>query len=130
MFFKKDDNGIVSAEHVETPSAILSEGTKDEHTYPVDGWYSFASLDDAIAFYAGKKDTNSISPRQVRLELTAIGLRQSVESYVAASSQDVKDWWEFSSSIERTSPLLITAATTLGLSSKQLDQFFINAGKL
>jgi hypothetical protein len=130
MFFKKDDNGIISTEYAETPSAVLSEATKGEHTYPVDGWYLFTSLDEAIAFYAGKQYTDSITPRQVRLQLTAIGLRKAVEDYVSASSQDVKDWWEFSTSIERNSPLLISVAIQLGLSSEQLDQFFTDASKL
>jgi hypothetical protein len=77
-----------------------------------------------------KQYVSSITPRQVRLQLTAIGMRQAVEDYVSACTQDVKDWWEFSTSIERTSPLLIAAATQLGLSGNQLDQFFIDAGKL
>jgi hypothetical protein len=72
----------------------------------------------------------SITPHQIRLHLTAIGLRQSVEDYVASASLDVKDWWEFSLSYERNAQLLLEAATTLGLTSDQLDQFFIKASKL
>ena len=120
----------MSAEYVETPSAILMEITKDEHTYPIEGWYWFETLDDAITFYANKQDANSITPRQIRLQLSAIGMRQAVEDYVAASSLDIKDWWEFSTYIERTSPLVIDAATQLGMTSEQLDQFFIDASKL
>jgi hypothetical protein len=130
MFFKKDESSIMSAEYVETPSAILMEITKDEHTYPIEGWYWFETLDDAITFYANKQDANSITPRQIRLQLSAIGMRQAVEDYVAASSLDIKDWWEFSTYIERTSPLVIDAATQLGMTSEQLDQFFIDASKL
>jgi hypothetical protein len=79
---------------------------------------------------ANKQGVGSITPRQIRLYLTEIGLRQVVENYVGSSNQDIKDWWEFSTSIERTSPLLITAATQLGLYSEQLDQFFLEASKL
>ena len=129
MFFKKDESGIMSAEYVEAPSAILMEITKDEHTYPVEGWYWFETLDNAIAFYANKQDVNSITPRQIRLQLSAIGMRQAVEDYVAASSLDIKDWWEFSTFFERSNPLLIGAATALGMTSEQLDQFFVEASK-
>lgn len=72
----------------------------------------------------------SITPRQIRLQLTAIGMRQAVEDYVASSSLEIKDWWEFSLAYERNAPLLVEAATTLGMTSEQLDQFFIEANKL
>jgi hypothetical protein len=72
----------------------------------------------------------SITPRQIRLHLTAIGLRQAVEDYVASASLDIKDWWEFSLSYERNNELLISTATALGMTSEQLDQFFVEANKL
>jgi hypothetical protein len=72
----------------------------------------------------------SITPRQIRLQLSAIGMRQVVEDYVATASLEIKDWWEFSLAYERSAPLLVEAATTLGMTSEQLDQFFIEANKL
>jgi hypothetical protein len=72
----------------------------------------------------------SITPRQIRLQLSAIGMRQAVEDYVASASLEIKDWWEFSLAYERNAPLLIEAATTLGMTGEQLDQFFIEANKL
>jgi hypothetical protein len=72
----------------------------------------------------------SITPRQIRLQLSAIGMRQAVEDYVATASLEIKDWWEFSLAYERNAPLLVEAATTLGMTSEQLDQFFIEANKL
>ena len=72
----------------------------------------------------------SISPRQIRLQLSAIGMRQAVEDYVDSASLEIKDWWEFSLAYERNAPLLVEAATTLGMTSEQLDQFFIEANKL
>jgi hypothetical protein len=57
-------------------------------------------------------------------------MRQAVEDYVASASLEIKDWWEFSLAYERNAPLLIEAATTLGMTSEQLDQFFIEANKL
>lgn len=72
----------------------------------------------------------SITPRQIRLQLTAIGMRQAVEDYVASASLDIKDWWEFSLSYERNNELLISTSTALGMTSEQLDQFFVEANKL
>lgn len=72
----------------------------------------------------------SLTPRQIRLQLTALGLRQAVEDWVATQSIDIKDWWEFSLSIDRDNQMLIDAATHFGLTGEQLDQLFIEAAKL
>jgi len=131
MFYKKDNNELMSAPNfVAMPDVTLMAEDKDTYEYPVNGWYWFDTLDEAIEFYANKQDVSSITPRQIRLQLSAIGMRQAVEDYVAASSLDIKDWWEFSLAYERNAPLLIEAATGLGLTSDQLDQLFIEASKL
>ena len=72
----------------------------------------------------------SITPRQIRLQLTAMGLRQQVEDWVATQPLTTKDWWEFSLSIDRNNQMLIDAAAHFGLTSEQLDQLFIDASKL
>ncbi len=72
----------------------------------------------------------SITPRQIRLQLTAMGLRQQVEDWVATQPLATKDWWEFSLSYERNNQMLIDAAAHFGLTSEQLDQLFIEASKL
>lgn len=64
------------------------------------------------------------SPRQVRLALTQAGLRDTVENYVASASQDIKDTWEFATTIERNNGLITAAAPTLGITDEQLDQLF------
>lgn len=71
-----------------------------------------------------------ISPRQIRQALTALNFRAGVESAVAAGDQDLKDWWEFSSSFERNHPEVIAMGTQLGVSSEQLDALWILAGAL
>lgn len=73
---------------------------------------------------------SSITPRQIRLQLTAMGLRQQVEDWVATQSIDIKDWWEFTISYERSNQMLINAAANFGLTSEQLDLLFIEANKL
>jgi hypothetical protein len=130
MFYKKENDELLSAPNfVAMPDITLTAEEKDQHTYPINGWYWFDTLDDAISFYA-KPATDSITPRQIRLQLSAIGMRQVVEDYVATSSLDIKDWWEFSTFFERDNALLVEVATKLGMTSEQLDQFFAEASKL
>lgn len=66
----------------------------------------------------------SISPRQIRQALTRKGLRSAVEAAVAASSQDIKDWWEFSTVCERDNEHVISMATALGVTDAQLDDLW------
>jgi len=63
----------------------------------------------------------SISPRQIRQALTRVGLREAVEAAVAAGDQDLKDWWEFSTSYERLNPQVVSMGLALGQTDEQLD---------
>ena len=72
----------------------------------------------------------SCSPRQIRQALTASGLRTAVESAVAAGSQDLKDWWEFSTTIERNHPEVIAMGSALEQTPEQLDALFTSGATL
>ena len=69
-----------------------------------------------------------ITPRQIRQQLTAIGLRQTVEDLISASNDyDLKDWWNHSQDFQRSHPVLLEVATQLGMSEDDMDNFFIEA---
>lgn len=72
----------------------------------------------------------SVTPRQFRLALNATGMRASIEAYVAAGSQDMKDTWEFATVIERNSPIIAAGAAELGLTEGQIDDLFSLAATL
>jgi len=63
----------------------------------------------------------SISPRQFRQALTASGLRSAIESAIAGSDQDTKDWYEFSTSFERHHPVVVAMVASLGYTEQQAD---------
>jgi hypothetical protein len=62
-----------------------------------------------------------ISPRQMRMALTRAGLREAVEGAVAAGSQDIKDWYEFSTTFERNNEQVVELGAALGVTKEQLD---------
>lgn len=66
----------------------------------------------------------TVTPRQLRLALNAMGLRSAVETYVAAANQDVKDSWEYSTVFERDHPLLVAAGHALGKTDAEIDALF------
>lgn len=72
----------------------------------------------------------SITPRQCRLILAQQGLLDAVEEMIAQSTQDVRITWEYALEFRRDDPLLAQLAGELGLTSEQIDQFFIVASQL
>ena len=72
-----------------------------------------------------------ITPRQIRQQLTAIGLRQTVEDLISASTDYyLKDWWEYSQDFQRSHPILKEMGDKLGMSESDMDNFFIEASKI
>lgn len=65
-----------------------------------------------------------ISPRQIRLALTRAGLREAVETAVAAGDQDLKDWYEFSTAFERDNAQVEAMRLALGVDSASLDDLW------
>ena len=73
---------------------------------------------------------SSVTPRQVRLLLLSQGLLANVESIIAASDEATKITWAYASEFNRNDPLLEALATQLGLTSQQVDDFFIAAAAI
>ena len=120
--------------NVETESRPEMNGTsRTVYVYEqlrFEPWYSEEAIQKAVDKRKEELKVNSITPRQIRLQLITLGLRQQVEDWVATQPLATKDWWEFSLSIDRNNQMLIDATTHFGLTSEQLDQFFIEANKL
>jgi hypothetical protein len=70
------------------------------------------------------------SPRQLRQALTQTGLRDAVETAVAAGSRDLQDWWEFSTVFEEVHPEVTAMAAALNQSPEQVSALFALARSL
>ena len=59
----------------------------------------------------------SCTPWQIRKKLNKEGMREAVEVYVASeqATQDEKDAWEFATEFREDNPLLVNAASMLGI---------------
>ena len=59
----------------------------------------------------------SCTPWQIRKKLNKEGLRDAVEAYVVSeqATQDEKDAWEFATEFREDNPLLVNAASMLGI---------------
>lgn len=130
MFYKREENEILNGgDTVSTPSGILTAGTKDEFTYPQDGWYWFDTFDEALAYFASSSTGNTITPRQARLILLQYNLLDDIELLIK-DNRAIQIWWEYSIDIQRNNEQLLEFATLAELSDEQLDTMFIEASKL
>lgn len=62
-FYKVDQDGLFlrALKWVRSPTVWLKREEYDQHTYPQDGWYWFASEEDAVTFFgleAGRRPDN------------------------------------------------------------------------
>lgn len=119
---------------VEVEPELTNKGTWEQRWEVLELFETEAEKTAAIAADAEAKRIASIpvsvSPRQIRQALTAAGLRTQIETAVAASDQDTKDWWEFATTFERAHPMVIGMATELGITTTELDDLFILAASL
>jgi hypothetical protein len=97
----------------------------------VAGWYVDATSEpteaEVLAMVAPIQDVTDL---QFRLALNQIGLRASVETYVAAASQDVKDYWDRATTFRRDHPLVVGAGVALGKTDAEMDALFQLAATL
>ena len=71
----------------------------------------------------------TLTPRQFRPQLLALGLLDEVEE-MAATDKATQIWFEYSLDFQRNHEMLIASATALGLGDEDMGTFFIEASKL
>lgn len=72
----------------------------------------------------------SVTPRQIRLALSTMGLRQAAEDFVAAQDQTVKDNWGYATAFTRSHPMILACAAHLGKTDADIDALFALAATL
>lgn len=71
----------------------------------------------------------TITPRQLRLQLLALTLLDEVEA-LCATDRAMSIWFEYSLDFQRNHQMIITMALQLGMSEVDMDNFFVEASKL
>lgn len=70
----------------------------------------------------------TITMRQARLSLLKDNLLSTVDAAITTDEQII--WWDYSTTVERSNPLVIEVLTALGKSDEEIDQMFIGASQL
>ena len=85
--------------------------------------------EDEIVEYRKSQVPQSITPLQTKLQLLKLGLLDEVEALVTGD-RTAQLYWEYASVIERDNAVLLLMANSIGLTSEQVDEMFIEASKL
>lgn len=101
--------GVIASAHAE-PQPGAAEEAMDDAAPELAAWF------DLIR----NPVPEDVTPLQLRRALNQMGLRSAVEAYVAQAGGDVKDAWEWATTIRIDDPLLITAAQLLGVNLETL----------
>ena len=133
MFYKRENDTLLSGLTVQGPGFKLTPENRTEHTYPVEGWTWFDSLDDAMRALVNQG--NTVTMRQARLALLGAGLLTHVDAAIAAIPDPVQRKaaeieWEYAQTVDRNSPFTQQMAAGLSLTAEQLDALFTQAAGL
>ena len=71
-----------------------------------------------------------VTPVQMRRALRRESLLDAISAWVAASGPDTQDAWEYTTTFERSNPLIAAAAAVLGKTSADIDNLFRLAASL
>lgn len=128
-FYKRDGEELMVAPNfVRAPTFDLFAETHTENTYPIDGWYWFDTLDEAMTNL--RSTPVSVTPRQAKTALYRAGLYDAALAAVNAAGFEAQLTWNESTAFERDSALLNSMAAALGLSQTQLDELFAVAATI
>lgn len=133
MFYKRADQELFCADTgVYAPGYILLAEEHASYTYPVDGWYWFDTLDEAMS--ALRAAPQSVTKRQARQALILMGKDEFVVAALDAipgiPGKMARAEWQDSNVIERHRPLVAQMGNALGMSPAQIDELFILAATL
>lgn len=70
-----------------------------------------------------------VSARQARIALHRAGMLEAINTAVAGNAE----WaitWEFATEVQRSNPIIAAVADQLGKTPEDIDQLFVEAGKL
>lgn len=151
-FYKVNDTTLLFAKNsVLGPSVSIDRTEKDTYEYPIDGWYWFDTLEEAVSFFnlniedyteqeqkietpvfiPTPEPSMTVTAYQAKMALEAAGLYTTVDEYVRASNNNqLVIAWDNATVFERNSPFIQSFGPELGLTDEEINTLFTEASKV
>ena len=139
MYYKRNGDAIQSANGVHSPEYSLTAETHADHAYPVDGWYWFDSLDEALDKFPRAAATQSVLAWQARYLLATMpavtagplasvpgeNLLDQIDAF-AGQALVAPDLEKFrgATTWQRTDPMLVQLSALAGMDAAAIDAWF------
>ena len=145
MFYKRDGDSIQSANGVHSPEYSLTAETHADHAYPVDGWYWFDSLDEALDKFPRAAATQSVLAWQARYLLATMpavtagplasvpgeNLLDQLDVFaVRALDAPALEKFRGATTWLRTDPMMLQLSALAGMDDAAIDDWFEAAAKI
>lgn len=85
---------------------------------------------DIAAYLSDWRKAASCTPFQGRVALSNAGMLAQAQMAVDAADEKTKLAWEYATSWDRMSPMILSLSSALGLSETQVDDLFKQAAKI
>lgn len=112
---------------IEEPS--MKKVSLSKYQYIIDEYREAIDNESVVEEVVENTIQKSVSMRQVRLWLYRNDRLDLVEDYVK-TSKEAEIEWNYSTSVERISPIVLSIGEYLGMSEQELDTIFIEASTL
>ena len=145
MFYRRDGDQIQSAVGVHAPSYTLDEASHDEHSYPVDGWYWFGTMDEALDGLPRTRATQAVLAWQARYILATmpaitdgplaaapgVTLLEQIDAFAEqALDAPALEKFKGATTWQRTDAMLLQLSALAGLNDAAIDAWFDAAGQV
>lgn len=134
-FYKKEGASLLDAPNsVAGPDFTLRAENKDSYSYPVQGWYWFDTVEQAMGYFSTAND--AVPMLNAQLALDDAGLIDQVDAVIVNLGKRAQLVWRSANSVKKTDPLFDAVAAQLyhpdtpavkGLSPAQIDALFEKA---
>ena len=132
-FYKREGEELWQAPtFVIGPGIDVSVENHSEHTYPIEGWYWFDTLDEAMTAMVLPPDGASCTALQALLAIDAMGMSAEYESWCTDPSRTFAEraFIQRAERWTRADATFNAAADALGKTEAEKDQFFTIAATL
>lgn len=124
-FYKRQDEQLLCALNgVEGPGYTLTEENRTENIYPVNGWYWYNSLDEALNKLPRTQPIQQITKRQAVLALNQTGQLDALNSALNIGDPVIKLAWDATAKIDRNDKMLLEMQKVLKWTDQQINQLF------